>query len=134
MLRPERLDVVPSVQVHKRWLHWLMNFENFVTAILSASDEVNMLHVLINYVTSNVYQLLCEAVTYEEAINLLKTYIKTPNEIFARHKLATRKQQISKTLDQYVQEHILSKDCNFRLESAVQHRDEAVCDALISRL
>ena len=50
----------------------------------------------------DVYQLFCEAATYEEAITLLKTsYVKTPNEIFARHKLATRKQQIGETLDQY---------------------------------
>ena len=56
VLRPERFDVVPSAQdTAKRWLHWLMTFENFVAAIPSASDEeVNKLHVLINYATSNV--------------------------------------------------------------------------------
>ena len=114
-----------------------MTFENFVAAISSAPDEqVNKFHVLINYVTSDVYQLFCEAETYEEAIALLKTlYIKTPNEIFARHKLATTKQQIGETLDQYLQElKHLSKDCNFRLVSAIQHRKEAIRDAFISGL
>ena len=90
VLRPERFDVIPSAQdAAKRWLHWLMTLENFVAAIPSAPDkEVNKLHLLINYVTSDVYQLFCEAETYEEAIALLKTlYIKTPNEIFARIRL-----------------------------------------------
>ena len=136
VLRPERFDVIPSAEdAAKRWLHWLMTFENFMAAIRSAPDEeVNKLHVLINYVTSDVYQLFCEAETYDEAITLLKTlYIKTPNEIFARHKLATRKQQISETLDQYLQELKLpSKDCNFRQVSATQHREEAIRDAFIS--
>ena len=138
VLRPERFDVIPSAQdAAKRWLHWLMTFENFVAAIPSAPDkEVNKLHVLINYVTSDVYQLFCEAETYEETIALLKTlYIKTSNKIFARHKLATRKQQIGETLDQYLQElKLLSKDCNFRQVSAIQHREEAIRDAFISGL
>ena len=136
VLRPERFYVVPSAQdAAKRWLHWLMTFENFVAAIPSASDEeVNKLHVLINYATSDVYQPFCETATYEEAITLLTTlYVKTPNEIFARHKLATRKQQIGETLDQYLQESkLLSKDCNFLQVSAIQHQDEAVRDAFIS--
>ena len=70
VLRPERFDVIPSAQdAAKRWLHWLMTFENFVAAIPSAPDaRVNKLHVLVNYVTSDVYQLFCEAETYEEAI------------------------------------------------------------------
>ena len=82
------------------------------------------------------YSVFCEAATYEEAITLLKTsYVKTPNEIFARHKLATRKQQIGETLDQYLQElKLLSKDCNFLQVSAIQYRDEAVRDAFISGL
>ena len=61
VLRPERFDVVPGAEdAAKRWLHWLMTFENFVAAIPSASDgEVNKLHVLINYVTCDVFQLFC---------------------------------------------------------------------------
>ena len=125
VLRPERFDVIPSAEdAAEGWLHWLMTFENFVAAIRSApNEEVNKLHVLINYVTSHVYQLFCEAETYDEAIALLKTlYIKIPNEIFARPKLATRKQQISETLDQYLQElKLLSKECNFHRVSAIQH-------------
>ena len=73
---------------------------------------------------------------YNEAINLSKSlYVKTPNEIFARHKLATQKQQPRESLDEYLQElTILSKDCNFSDLTAYQYRDEAVRDAFITGL
>ena len=39
------------------------------------------------------------------------------------------------SLDQYLQElKLLSKDCNFRQVSAIQHREEAIRDAFISGL
>ena len=66
---------------------------------------------------------------------LKSLYVKTPNEIFARHKLATRKQQPGESLDEYLQElKILSKDCNFSDVTAYQYRDEAVRDAFITGL
>jgi len=53
-------------------------------------QELNKLRVLINYVSPDVYELIEEAKTYEEAMNTLKPlYVKTPNEIFGRHSLAT---------------------------------------------
>ncbi len=104
VLRPERFDTSPNAQdASKSWRHWLATFENFVAVI--PGEEVNKLNVLINYVSSDVYQLFCDAATYHEAINLLKIlYVKSPNEIFARHKLATRKQQSGESLDEYLQE------------------------------
>ena len=88
---------------------------------------MNTLNVLINYVSLVVYQLFYEATTYDKAINLLKSlYVKTPNEIFARHKLATRKQQPGESLVEYLKElKILSKDCNFSDVITYQYRDEA---------
>ena len=135
VLRPERFDTKLNAQdASKSWRHWLTTFENFVEAI--PGEEVNKLNVLINYVSSEVYQLFYEATTYDEAINLLKSlYVKMPNEIFARHKLATRKQQPGESLDKYLQElKILSKDCNFSNDTAYQYRDEAVRDAFITGL
>ena len=111
VLRPERFDTKPNARdASKSWRHWLTTFENFVEAI--PNEEVNKLNVLINYVSSEVYQLFYEATTYDEAINLLKSlYVKTPNEIFARHKLATRKQQPGESLDEYLQElYLVKKD------------------------
>ena len=122
VLRPERFDTRPNAQdASKSWRHWLTTFKNFVEAF--PDEEVNKLNVLINYVFSEVYQLFYETTTYDEGINLLKSlYVKTPNEIFARHKLATRKQQPGESLDEYLQElKILSKDCNFSDVTAYQY-------------
>ena len=74
--------------------------------------------------------------TYDAAIARLKrTYDKQPNEIFARHKLSTRKQQNGETLDSFMQAlQSLSKDCQFREVSANEYREEAVRDAFINGL
>ncbi|XP_046845651.1 uncharacterized protein LOC124439469 [Xenia sp. Carnegie-2017] len=135
VLRPQRFDTNPNAQDAARsWLHWFATFQNFVAAI--PNEEVNKLKVLVNYVSADVYQLFCEATTYEEAIELLKNlYVKVPNEIFSRQKLATRKQQSGESQDEYLQElKSLSKDCNFRSVTSNQYRDEAVRDAFIAGL
>ena len=135
VLKPERFDASPnSAEAAKQWRHWLITFENFLAAL--PQQGLNKLRVLVNYVSPDVYELIGEAETYEEAIDTLKAlYVKTPNEILARHSLATRKQQTGESLDEYLQAlKTLSKDCNFRQVTAVQYRDEAIRDAFISGL
>ena len=138
VLRPERFSIIPSEEnATKRWRHWFKTFENYLTTVVENQANNDRLMVLINYVTSEVFELLFnEAENYEEAINILKSlYIKTPNEIFARHALATRKQQPDESIDEYLQIlKIMSKDCNFQQVTANQYRDEAVRDAFISDL
>ena len=61
--------------------------------------------------------------------------MKRANEIFARHLLATRKQQPNETLDEFLQSlKILSRDCNFKNVDAVIYHDECICDSFISGL
>ena len=120
----------------KKWHHWLKTFENFLTELSVDRENLNRLRVLTNYVTSDVYELFSDAQTYDAALALLKsTYVKTPNEIYARHALATRKQLPEETLDEYLQVlKTLSKDCNHQDVNADQYRDEAIRDAFISGL
>ena len=55
------------------------------------------------------------------------------NEIYARYKLATRKQTESESLDAFIQDlHRLSKDCTFQAVTAEEHRQGYVRDAFIS--
>ena len=52
-------------------------------------DELNL---LINLISPPVYEYIADFTTYDEAISKLnELYIKPSNEIFTRHKLATRK-------------------------------------------
>ena len=61
--------------------------------------------------------------------------MKTPNEIFARHLLATRQQRVGESLDEFLRELTkLGKDCKFRAVSAEQYKDELVRDAFINGL
>ena len=137
LLRPERLDLLPnSENAAKHWRHWLKTFENFLAELEPDHANLNKLRVLTNYVSSEVYELFSELQTYDEAIALLKTlYDKSPNEIYARHALASRKQLPNETLDEYLQVlKVMSKDCNYRPVTAAQYRDEAIRDAFISGL
>ena len=92
--------------------------------------------MLTNYVTPKIYGSIAECATYEIAIDALEAlYIKPTNEIFARHLLATRRQQAGETLDEYLHAlKTLSKDCNFKSVTAALHREESNRDAFISGL
>ena len=137
VLRPDRFDVEPNDEkATKQWRHWYQTFGNFLRSIDGQNQNLNKLDVLTNFVSPEVYELFCDADTYDAAIATLKrTYDKQPNEIFARHKLSTRKQQNGETLDSFMQAlQSLSKDCQFRAVSANEYREEAVRDAFINGL
>ena len=83
-----------------------------------------------------MYQYIEDCATYDSAVSTLKSiYVKPSNEVYARHLLATRRQQQGESLDEYL--HVLkklSKDCDFKNVSAAQYRDEYVRDSFISGL
>ena len=59
--------------------------------------------------------------------------MKTPNVIFARHLLASRRQQSGETLSEFLRElHKFSKDCNIRAVSAEEYREELIRDTFIN--
>lgn len=138
LLRPGRLDTDPnSSTAAKEWIHWFKTFENFLAVIPSEDPtQLNKLGILTNYVTPMVFEVISDCTTYERAVELLKNlYIKPKNEIFARHLQATRRQQPGESLDEYLQAlKTLSKDCNFKSVTAVQHCEESIRDAFISGL
>ena len=136
LLRPERFDVEPcEAGATKKYLHWLRTFQNFVNS-LSPDQQENNLNLLINFVSPSVFEIISEASSYDEAIGLLNNlYNKPKNEIFARHLLATCKQESGQTLDQFIQKlKSLAKDCDFKNSTATEIRDEAIRDSFISGL
>ncbi|XP_055877138.1 uncharacterized protein LOC129924677 [Biomphalaria glabrata] len=80
--------------------------------------------------------MILDKETFDEAIQTLNSiYIQPKNEVFARHRLATCKQEQGQTIDAYMQKLIiLSKDCNFKAVTAEQHREEAIRDSFINGL
>jgi len=66
-------------------------------------DEPDKLQTLCAYVSPDVYELFEACKTYVAAIAKLKEcYIKTPNIIFLRHVLATRKQKTGEPLEEFL--------------------------------
>lgn len=62
-----------------------------------------------------------------------KMYIKPKNEVFARHLLASCKQEASQTLHQFLQNlKLLAKNCDFKSVTANQNQTDAIRDTLIS--
>ena len=58
-----------------------------------------------------------------------------PNPIFARYLLKTSRQQTGQSLDDYFQKlKFLSMGSSFAAVSAIQHKQEAMKDAFMSRL
>ena len=94
------------------------------------------LSILFAYVNASVYEMIEDCGNYDDAIGRLsEIYVKTPNVIFSRYVLATRKQKHDESLQNFLQAlHLLSKNCNFQNVSAEQHRLEFVRDAFISGL
>ena len=135
LLRPERLDTDPSSPTAAQdWKHWVQTFKNFLSAI--SQDEVDKLGLLTNYVSPKVFESISECTTYDDAIETLQAlYVKPTNEVFARHALATRRQQPGESLDEYFRAlKLLSKECNFKAVTANQHCEEYIRDSFISGL
>lgn len=78
-----------------------MNFKYFLKTIASHSpDELKLLFL---YIDTNVVDIIQDCATYKHALAKLDAaYIKTPNEICARHLLSTRIQNPGETLDEFI--------------------------------
>ena len=131
--KPVRLDTDPnSPSAAKEYKHWLKTFENFITSL----PAPNKLNLLINHVDSSVYEFITDCVEYNAAKETLKNlYIKPRNEIFARHLLASSKQQPGESLDQYLVElKLLARECNFVAVTAEQCKSNHIRDSFINGL
>lgn len=134
LLKPERLDIDPSsTSASLEWKHWKRTFENFLAEIKTTTDHLT---ILINYVSPKIYEIIADCSNYKDALSTLESmFVKSPNEIFARHLLATRTQQTCESLDEFLLNlKILSKDCNFKAADANTYRDESIRDAFITGL
>ena len=138
VMKPSRLDIDSnSPRAEKDFNHWLKTFNNFLKILeknLNDGDTLDKLAILENYISSEVYDDICDSGTFSEAISVLTNiYSKPKSEIYTRHLLATRKQEISENLEQYFKAlNVLSRDCNFSAVTAVTYKEESIRDSFIS--
>lgn len=122
----------------QQWLYWERTFSNFITALEIEQNtplgDAAKLQLLTNHLAPQIFFLVSDCSTYADALQQLqKTYVKPKNEIYARHCLASRRQQPGETLDVYMQAlQQLSKDCNFRNVTAEESKNEYIRDAFIN--
>ena len=142
LLKPKDLDVLPTdSNAASVFKYWIATFESFLQAVESGqaaigpSEGVNRRGLLVNFLTP-VYQYTADCETYEAAVaGLKRVYVKTKNNVFARHLLATRRQLPGESLQQFLQVlKTLLKDCSYRAVTAEQYRWELIRDAFINRL
>ena len=101
--RPKCLDLDPSSPTAaKEFRHWKIILTNYLD---DYKEKVpNKYRALLSCVSSTVFEYIEDCETFEAAIEKLeKIYVKTPNEIFARHLLATRKQKPGESLDDFLE-------------------------------
>lgn len=134
-MRPERFDAsTDSPDAAKTWNHWKRTFDNFISSV--GDQNPDKLSLLTNFVAPYVYEHIAESTTYGLAISTLTAlYVKPRNEIFARHVLATARQEPGQSLDQFLQRlKTIAKDCNFKMVTAEVNRDYHILDAFICGL
>ena len=138
-LRPDRFATDPSdSDAAKQWQHWKCTFVNFLAELGedTQTTDAKKLKLLINYVAPSVYEHIAECKSYSDAMDALQDlYIKPKNVFFARHVLASRRQNPGESLDKFLQAlKLLAKDCEFKAVSADEYRDDYIRDAFINGL
>ena len=112
LIRVEKFDVPPGdPNSGKSWKLWFRGFKYYLQSI--QTHEPDKLEILFLNIGINVSDLIEDCTDYDSAIQRLQsTYVKTPNEVHARHLLSTRTQDSGEDVDAFVQElQKLSLDC-----------------------
>ena len=134
-LKPLRLDLDPNFpNAAKQWKHWKRTFDNCIEECGDTAPD--RFRSIFNFISAEVFVYVEECETYEAVIETLdRLYVKTPNKIFARHDLATRKQQPGESLDEFLEEQKkLSKHCGFDAVTAETYRSEMIRHSFINGL
>ena len=109
LLKPKDLDVLPThANAASVFKYWIATFESFLQAVetgqAAIDPSVEVKRGLVNFLTPSAYQYIEDCETYEAAVAELKRlYVKTKNNVFARHLLATRRQLPGESLQQFLQ-------------------------------
>ena len=135
-LRPRVFVADPENGDSKRqWKHWFKSFTTYIAQMQNLT-EADKLNLLVNHIDAAVYEIISEAASFEDAVELLShTYAKSPSPVFARYALMTCKQKTGESLDSYFQKlKRMSIDCDFQAVTALIHKEEAIRYAFIGGL
>ena len=97
-------------------------------------NTADKLKVLTAHLSAPIYKLISEETTYESAITALQNlFVKPKNKIYARHMLATAKQDAGESVDESILRiNKLSQNCDFTAVSAQEYKDDMKRDSFIN--
>ena len=136
-LKPKVLDLeVGSTTGAKKFTHWAKCATNFITNLVKEGEdkEKKQYSILINYVSEDIYELISEVENFTEAMTILKGhFVKKVNIIYQRHLLASRKQEPTETINDFVLTlKSIAKEAEFKDVTAKENLEHSVRDALIN--
>ncbi|XP_072365117.1 uncharacterized protein [Scyliorhinus torazame] len=136
-ITPECLRIGPqAANATSAFKHWLACFEGYLRTAPGRPTEDQKMQVLHSRVSPEIYSLIEEAEEFPAASNLLKEiYIRPVNQVYARYQLATRRQILGESLDQFFNAlTILGRNCNCPAVTANEHTDLLIRDAYVAGL
>ena len=77
LLKPSKLEVLPDEpEAMKVYNCWLKTFDNFVTAVLTATDEternnLSKIGLLTSFLSHRTFELIADATEYDQARAML---------------------------------------------------------------
>ena len=122
-LQPEKLAIGPnSSSAEDDWKFWFKTFSNFINALPGGENALKKLDVLTAHLTAPLH-----------IETLQKLFVKSRNEIYAKHLLATARQNIGESIDEFVLRiDKLSQNCSFTAVTALAYEDVIKTDFFIS--
>ena len=99
-------------------------------------NTVNKLKILTAHLSAPIYKLISEETMYESAITALQNlFVKSKNQIYARHMLATPKQDAGESVDEFILRiNKLSQNCDLTALSSQEYKDDMKRDSFINGL
>ena len=99
-LKPAKLEVDINCETANKL--WKRTFDSFLAKLSRelnlTAPTINKLQLLTNFVSAEIFAFIEDCNTKASVVEILQNLlVKKPNEIFARHLLATRKQQPSES-------------------------------------
>ena len=99
-MRPSRFDAEPNtLKPEKEYKPWKKIFKNYQKGVASETDRPALLnrkrhHSLMNSVSANLFELICDANNFNLAMKKLdEAFINPTDTIYNRHLLITSKQK-----------------------------------------
>ncbi|XP_072887837.1 uncharacterized protein [Hemitrygon akajei] len=134
ILHLEKLDLDPQApEAALAFELWLARFQLYLEEV-SATEPAVMHRILLSRITPKVYSLIRDLPTYQGALDALKRqYLRPVNTVYARHRLATRRQQPGESSAEFLRAlQTLVRTCDCKALTAEQHAELLVRDAFVT--